>query len=66
MVLAVSCTSAQADVLSEANNLGYIAEEIRLQMEQGFKFAIGVTEVSTKKSSLLNMLSKNTTFAQTK
>jgi hypothetical protein len=44
VVLAVSCTSAQADVLSEANNLGYIAEEIRLQMEQGFKFAIGVTE----------------------
>ena len=44
MVLAVSCTSAQADVLSEANNLGYIAEEIRLQIEQGYKFAIGVTE----------------------
>ena len=40
----VSCTSAQADVLSEANNLGYIAEELRLQLEQGYKFAIGVTE----------------------
>ena len=42
--LAVSCTSAQADVLSEANNLGYIAEEIRLQIEEGYRFAIGVTE----------------------
>lgn len=43
-VLGVSCTSAQADVLIEANNLGYIAEELRLQLEQGYKFAIGVTE----------------------
>jgi len=42
--LAVSCTSAQADVLSEANSLGYIAEEIRLQLEEGYRFAIGVTE----------------------
>jgi len=44
VVLGASCTSAQADVLTEASNLGYIAEELRLQLEQGYKFAIGVTE----------------------
>ena len=39
-----SCTYAQADVLTEANNLGNIADQLSAHLKDGYKFAIGVTE----------------------
>ena len=42
--LVASSTFAQADVLTEANNLGAIADQLSAHLKDGYKFAIGVTE----------------------